>query len=357
MTAHSGRRCRTEVFNGRMIRRLVAWLSVSSTLLGLLAGCGSGGNQANAAANGTSAPGQTITVNIGVQQSIGPLWLAREKGWYEQAFAKVGAKVNWIEFQSGPPYFQAIASNRLDFGQVGNAPVIVGQAAGVDFKEIGITGTGRYGDAIIVPKGSHVQTLQELKGKKIAVAKGSAAYSLLYTALDKAGLKPSDVQIVPLQPNEAQPAFESGAVDAWAIWDPFITLETQQHGARVLANAKSLGVLVPGFTIVRTQFAKQHPDLVVLFLQVYQQALNWQKQHLDEAVEEYYKARKIDKSVIRTVILNSESVSAPVTPDVVASQQSTADFLYRLGELNRRIDVSAVVDNSFINKVNQSSGT
>jgi sulfonate transport system substrate-binding protein len=316
-------------------------------LVSILSGCTS---RTSSTGSSSTDPSTGVTVNIGVQQSIGPLWLAKEKGWFDQAFAKADAHVHWVEFQSGPPYFQAIAANRLDFGQVGNTPVIVGQAAGVGFKEIGITGTGRDGDAIIVPKGSSIRSLHDLKGKKIAVAKGSAADGLLYVALSKAGIQPSEVNIVPMQPNEAQAAFDSHAVDAWAIWDPFITIETKQRGAHILANARSLDILVPGFTVVRTQFAKEHPDLVVLFLKVYQQAIDWQNQHLDQAIDTYYQARKIDKSVIRTVIENSQAESRPVTPEVVASQQTTANFLYKMGEIKQRVDVSKVVDNSYIAK-------
>ena len=77
-------------------------------------------------------------MQIGIQQGLSPLLLAQKKGWFEEEFKKEGVKVKWTEFQSGPPYFEAIASNRLDFGEVGNSPVISAQEAGMGLTEIGL---------------------------------------------------------------------------------------------------------------------------------------------------------------------------------------------------------------------------
>jgi sulfonate transport system substrate-binding protein len=316
----------------------------------LLAGCGQGAGS-SATAVGADKPKEKITVNIGIQQSIWPILLAKEKGWFEEAFAKAGAEVQWVEFQSGAPYFEAIASDRLDFGRVGNAPVIVGQAAGVPFKEIAVGSVGKKGDAILVPKNSPIRTLQDLRGKKIAVAKGSSGYNLLYQALQQAGLKPSDVEIIQLQPDEAQPAFETGGVDAWSVWEPYVSTQTIKNGATVLADGESLHTLNAGFHIVRTKFAEEHPELVEIYLKVNEQALRWQKEHPDDAVEVYAKAKKLDPAIIRQVIANTEPANLPITPEVIESQQKTADFLYQLNGIKKQIDVSQVVDNRYIEKI------
>jgi sulfonate transport system substrate-binding protein len=145
-------------------------------ILILLAGCSATEKKT------ADAKGEKVTVNIGIQQSLGPLLIAQKKGWYEEAFAKVGAKVKWTEFQSGPPHFEAMASDRLDFGQVGNSPVVAAQAANISFKEISNSNDGLKGNAILVQKNSPIKSLKDLKGKKIAVAKGSSGFNLLYRA-------------------------------------------------------------------------------------------------------------------------------------------------------------------------------
>lgn len=325
-----------------LAKNFLRYASLPLAIVFALVGCST-----NASTPSTKTS-DAITVNIGIQQSLSPLLLAKEKGLYEQAFAKVGAHVHWVEFQSGPPYFQSIASDRLDFGQVGNTPPIVGQAAGVNFKEINVTTEGLQNDAILVPKDSPVHTIKGLIGKKVAVAKGSSAYGMLYTAFHQAGIKPSQVNIVQLQPKEAQAAFDSHAIDAWVIWDPFVAYETQKNGARIISTEKNLGIRSPAFTIVRTKFAQEHPDLVVLFLKVYQQALDWQNQHPDEAVEVYQKAKNLDKSIIKTSIQNHGDVNQPISPQDIQSQQATADLLFQLGGITKPVDVSKVVDNTFV---------
>ncbi|GAA3329190.1 hypothetical protein GCM10020331_076240 [Ectobacillus funiculus] len=90
-------------------------------------------------------------------------------------------------------------------------------------------------------------------------------------------MKPEDVKVIQLQPDEAQPAFETGAVDAWSIWEPFVSLQTIQKDARILADGASLNVYSPGFVIARTAFTKEHPELVVRFLKVYEKKLVFSK--------------------------------------------------------------------------------
>jgi sulfonate transport system substrate-binding protein len=331
------------------------WLCRFSALIAmmlLLAGCAQNSEPANrTAATGAALPQQKITVNIGIQQSIWPILLAKEKGWFEEEFAKVGAEVKWVEFQSGAQYFEAIASDRLDFGRVGNAPVIVGQAADVPFKIIAVGSTGKKGDAVLVQKDSPIKTLQDLRGKKIAVAKGSSGYNLLYQALEHAGLKPDDVEIIQLQPDEAQPAFETGGVAAWSIWEPFVSTQKVKNGAVVLANGETLNSLNAGFHIVRTKFAEEHPEFVEIYLKVNEKALRWQTEHRDEAIAAYATSKKLDPEIVRQVIENTEPANLPVTPEVIESQQKTADFLYQLKGIKKQIDVTKVVDNQYIEKV------
>ncbi|MDQ0901230.1 aliphatic sulfonate ABC transporter substrate-binding protein [Paenibacillus sp. V4I7] len=328
--------------------------------LGILAGCGAGKpttkNLESAApkevAKNNEAKNQLV-VNIGIQQSIWPILAAKEKGWFEEEFKKVGAQVIWVEFQSGPAYFEAIASDRLDFGRVGNIPVLAGQAADIKFKEIATASFGEKGDSILVPKDSPIKTIQDLKGKQIAVAKASSSYGLLYKALEFGGLKPDDVKIIQLQPDEAQPAFETGKVDAWAIWEPFQSVQVLKNGARVLANGNAVKSYSPGFQIVRTNFAEEHPELVVLYLKVTEKATKWQLEHVDEAIELYAKLKKQDKETIRRVLENSEPANVPITPEVIKTQQNTAELLQSVGGLKGKVEASKVVDNSYIEKALQ----
>jgi sulfonate transport system substrate-binding protein len=294
---------------------------------------------------------QTIEVNIGIQQSIWPILAAKEKGWFEEEFEKVGAKVNWVEFQSGPAYFEAIATDRLDFGRVGNIPVLVGQAADIPFKEIALASSGEKGDAILVPKDSSIKSVADLKGKKVAVAKGSSSYGLLYRALEENEINPNDVEIIQLQPDEAQPAFETGSVDAWVIWEPFQSIQVVKNGAKVIANGVDVNTSSPGFQIVRTKFAEEHPELVELYLKVTEKATRWQNENLEEAIDLYAELKDTDKEVIRQVLENSQPSNTPITEEIVKEQQKTTELLYELGGIKKTFDASEVVDNFYIENV------
>ncbi|MCY8486532.1 aliphatic sulfonate ABC transporter substrate-binding protein [Bacillus atrophaeus] len=317
-----------------------AFILLSAVII-LLAGCGS---------NGASGKKELKEINIGIQQSLSPLLIAKEKGWFEETFEKEGIKVKWTEFQSGPPQFEGLAADKLDFSQVGNSPVISGQAAGISFKEIGLSQDGLKANGILVKKDSGIHNLKDLKGKKIAVAKGSSGFDFLYKALDQEGLSAGDVNIIQLQPDEATSAFENGAVDAWSIWEPYLSIETLKHEAKIIANGESTDLYSPGFTLVRTKFADEYPDEVVRFLKVYDKAVAWQKKHREEAADLYADIKNLDKEVVKNVLNNTEPLNEVINDDIIKAQQETADFQYRTKAINKKIDVKEVVDNSFIKK-------
>ncbi|MDS9998332.1 aliphatic sulfonate ABC transporter substrate-binding protein [Bacillus atrophaeus] len=312
-----------------------------SAVIFLLAGCGS---------DGASGKKELKEINIGIQQSLSPLLIAKEKGWFEETFEKEGIKVKWTEFQSGPPQFEGLAADKLDFSQVGNSPVISGQAAGISFKEIGLSQDGLKANGILVKKDSGIHNLKDLKGKKIAVAKGSSGFDFLYKALDQAGLSADDVNIIQLQPDEATSAFENGAVDAWSIWEPYLSIQTLKHEAKIIANGESTDLYSPGFTLVRTKFADEYPDEVVRFLKVYDKAVAWQKKHIEEAADLYADIKNLDTEVVKNVLNNTEPLNEVINDDIIKAQQETADFQYRTKAINKKIDVKEVVDNSFIKK-------
>jgi hypothetical protein len=128
----------------------------------------------------------------------------------------------------------------VDFGTVGEAPPIFAQAAGANLVYVGNEPPSPGSEAIVVPKDSKLRSLADLKGKKVVLNKGSNVHYLLVKALEKAGLGYKDIDVVYLPPADARAAFERGAVDAWAIWDPFLAAAEKQLGARVLADGKGL---------------------------------------------------------------------------------------------------------------------
>ena len=304
-----------------------------------------------AAGCSSSAAKEQDTVRIGIQQSLSPLWIAKENGWFEEAYKEAGVKVEWVEFQSGPPQFEGIAANKLDFTEVGNTPVIGGQAADVAFKEIAATADGYKANAILVHKDSNIESVEDLKGKKVAVAKGSSAFGFLYQALEKEGINPDEVEIIQLQPDEARPAFENGSVDAWSIWEPFISIQLIENDAEVLVNAEDIGQSSLSFAIARTGIIEDNPELVDIFLEVFAKAAEWRMEHKEESIELFSELRGLDPEVVESVLTNTNTFAQPITEEYIASQQDVADLLYELKAIEKAIDTSEVVDNRFVEKL------
>lgn len=321
----------------------------------VLGGCAAGNAKEQPGASGAEGASETsyegVTVRIGYQGSGGLYGKIIEEKWFEEEYDKLGVAVEYAEFQSGPPMTEAIASNRLDFAGLGNMPIIAAQAAGIEFKVISQALDGKNNVAIIVPKDSEIQAIDDLRGKKVAVAKGSNAYNFLYLGLDGAGVDASELEIIQLQPDEAQPAFETGRVDAWATWDPNITLNVLQDKGRVLADGEQLGVLSPSFYIARKAFADDYPELVKIYLKVLDKALAWENDNHQEAIERYAAERNVPPAVIEAIFARSKSISIPVSDEIIAQHQQTADFQYEIGSIRKQIDVSEVFDNQYIESI------
>jgi len=329
-------------------------------IVAIVAGCGNNGGNSPSTNKTTNNVGsandpqgedlakkyEDVVVKVEASQ-IGPLLIAKEKGFFEEEFGKYGASVEFQTLQSSSQFLEAIASNRLDFVRTGYIGTITGQAANIPFTSIS-EGSNGGGDGIIVPKDSPIQSIEDLKGKKIGVSKGSSSWGLLLRALDSVGLSAADVEQVNLQPDEAQPAFQSGAIDAWVIWEPFRSTQITTQGATLIAEGKTIDVFTPAYNIVRNEFAKKYPELVVAYLNAYERALQWQNENLDEAITLLAELKSLDEATIRISLENNIATNLPISDEATASQQATADILFDLGELKEKLDVSQVIDNQYI---------
>lgn len=167
-------------------------------------------------AHAQANPSNLKELRIGYQK-YGTLVILKARGTLDKRLAEKGIAVKWTEFPFGPPLLEAINVGSIDVGTVGESPPVFAQAAGADLVYVGNEPPAPGAEALLVPKDSPIRSVAELKGKKIAVAKGSNANYLLVRLLENAGLKYSDVEVVYLAPADARAVFESGRVAAWSI--------------------------------------------------------------------------------------------------------------------------------------------
>jgi sulfonate transport system substrate-binding protein len=149
-------------------------------------------------------------------------------------------KIAFSTFTSGPPQVEAATAGKIDFAITGNTPPIFGTASNARVKVVAAYDGGGNGDQILVHADSPIQSIAELRGKTIAVGKGSSAHGHILAQLKKAGLSPSDVKLVFLQPADALSAFRQRQADAWAIWDPYTAQAAAQLPVRSIGQARDV---------------------------------------------------------------------------------------------------------------------
>ncbi|MGB9108019.1 MAG: sulfonate ABC transporter substrate-binding protein [Telluria sp.] len=270
----------------------------------------------------------TKEVRIGYQK-YGTLTLLKGRGTLEQRLAGQDIAVKWTEFPAGPQLLEGLNVGSIDFGTVGEAPPIFAQAAGASLVYVGNEPPSPGAEAIVVPKGSALRSLADLKGKKIALNKGSNVHFLLVKALEKAGIAYADIQPVYLPPADARAAFERGAVDAWVIWNPFLAAAEKQLGARVLADGQGL-VANHQFYLAARGFAQQNPALVRIVLDELAKVDDWGRSHPQDVTRILAAQTGLPPEVVALAAQRYAYGVKPVTPAVLAAQQKIADAFHAL---------------------------
>ena len=307
----------------RWLERLVATAVLSMSIA--LAGVG-------------ASYGQDKVVRIGFQK-YGKLVLLKSKGTLEDKLKAAGYKVVWTEFPSGPPLLEALNVGAIDFGNTGEAPPIFAQVAGAPIQYVAYEPPAPKGEAILVPKDSKLTSVAELRGKKIALNKGSNVHYLLVKALEKAGVKYSEIEPVFLAPADARAAFERGAVDAWVIWDPFQAAAEAATGARTLADGTGV-VSNYQFYFSSKKFVKRDSGIVDLVLAELREVDDWAKGDIHAVANQLAPAIGLPVDVVEVALKRQSYGIKPITDSVIADQQQVADTFFALGLLPKQIKIS-----------------
>ncbi|MGV6477630.1 aliphatic sulfonate ABC transporter substrate-binding protein [Azotobacter vinelandii] len=280
-------------------------------------------------------------LRIGYQKASSSLVLAKQHGLLEKRFPRT--RIDWIEFPAGPQMLEALNIGSLDIGSTGDIPPLFAQAAGADLLYIGAEPPKPRAEVILVAPDSPIRSVAELKGRKVALQKGSSAHNLLLRALAAAGLSFVDIQPVYLPPADARAAFESGRVDAWAIWDPFYSAVELEGRARLLANGEGLGLLGPFYLAARS-YAESDPNFVKAVLDELEQAERRLQSDRAGSVRLLAGFTGLPEAVIERTFSHRPVASVlPMSAEIVAAQQRTADLFLENRLLPKRVDVSAAV--------------
>ena len=255
--------------------------------------------------------------------------------------------LDWKQFTAGSPVAEALNVGSLDVGLLGDAPPLFLGALGAPIKVIAVSQQSLDGVAILARKDSAINTLADIKGKRVAIWKGSWSQQLLFTALDKAGVPRDSVDIRYLSALDASHALEGGSVDVIATWEPYVTQQERQ-GAKVIATAKGL-IPAQSFVVANNESLSEKRAAISDFLQRLKKAREWtlsDPAHNDAYADAWAERTKADREIARAWFSRAKTQVGPVDQTKIAAAQQTIDFFSGLG-LIKSYPAASLFDDSF----------
>jgi NitT/TauT family transport system substrate-binding protein len=255
--------------------------------------------------------------------------------------------LDWKQFTAGSPVAEALNAGSLDIGMLGDAPPLFLGALGAPIKVVGISQQNLDGIAILVPKNSPINTLEDLKGKRAAIWKGSWSQQLLLTALAKAGIPRDSVQLSYLSALDASHALDGGSVDVIATWEPYVTQQERQ-GARVIATAKGL-IPAQTFLVATDKAIAGKRSAIADFLTRLRIAREWaaaDPAHTQAYATAWAELTHADVDIAQRWFARAATDLRPIDAKAIAQAQQTVDFFGEVG-LVKPYPAARLFDESF----------
>ncbi len=322
---------------------------IGVTALSLGLGACQKAEQKELAASAAEKETAVKTLSIGFQKSSLNLLVTREQKLLEQEFPN--SKIEWREFPAGPQMLEALAVGAVDFGAVGNTPPIFAQAANKALNYAAYEVYPNTSLGLVLADHSKITELSQLKGKRVALQKGSSAHEFLAKVLQQAGISWQEIQPIWLPPADARAAFDQGAVDAWVIWDPYLSAIELNGHVKVLIDGRAFPKTY-AYYISNPKFTAAHPQAVAKIIQSLNHADQWILNHQAAAVDLYGKSTGLSHDVAKRALDRRLKPSPihPVNADVIQSQQSIADLFYAEKLIPKKIKIQDAVLTPVTNK-------
>jgi sulfonate transport system substrate-binding protein len=265
----------------------------------------------------------------------------KDKGLLEKEFARDGISIRWVQTLGSNKALEFLNASSIDFGSTAGAAALVAKINGNPIKSIYVYSRPEW--TALVTKDPAITKIQDLKGKRVAVTRGTDPHIFLVRALQSVGLTERDIVPVLLQHPDGKTALIRGDVQAWAGLDPMMAQAEVEDGARLFyrnAAANTWGILN-----VREEFLRDHPELVRRVLAVYEEARKLSLANYDEVKRPFIAATKLPEAVVdkqlkeRTELTHSR-IGAPQRESILAAGIA----LQQAGVIPANVDVKASVD-------------
>jgi sulfonate transport system substrate-binding protein len=275
--------------------------------------------------------------------------LLKDKGLLEKEFAKDGISIRWVQTLGSNKALEFLNAGSIDFGSTAGAAALVAKINGNPIKSIYVYSRPEW-TALVTRKDTTINKIEDLKGKRVAVTRGTDPHIFLVRALQSVGLTERDITPVLLQHPDGKTALIRGDVDAWAGLDPMMAQAEIEDGARLFyrnAAANTWGILN-----VRQEFLKDHPDLVQRTLAVYEEARKYSLAHYDELKHVFVVVTKLpdavaDKQLKERTEITHNRMGAPQRESILAAGVA----LQQAGVIPASVDVKATVNDLIDDRV------
>lgn len=336
----------------RTALKSLAAAAAFATLLSGCAGEGSGSSNASGAAGGGK---DTVTIDYATYNPLS--LIIRKKGWLETALSAEGKKVEWVKSAGSNKANEALRSGNIDVGSTAGSAALLARANGSPIKVISLYSQPEW-SALVTRKDSGITKVTDLKGKSVAVTKGTDPYFLLLQALKQAGVSASDVNIQNLQHADGRTALDNGQVNAWSGLDPIMAAAEVESGDVLFY--RNLDFNTYGFLNATEKFIQSNPTAAQTIVDVYEYARAWAKKNPEEAVKIVEEESGIKHETAQVVM---ERTHLDIDPVPGAKQvevlKGVGPILVESGDVPSQSDVdkalNSIVDDQFAKKADSAA--
>ncbi|MDD1507583.1 aliphatic sulfonate ABC transporter substrate-binding protein [Pseudomonas sp. CNPSo 3701] len=259
----------------------------------------------------------------------------------EKALEPQGISVKWVFSQGSNRSLEYLNGGSTDFASTAGLAAVLSRANGAPIKTVYVASRPEW-TALVVPKDSPIQTVADLKGKKVAATKGTDPFLFLLQSLQKAGLNKNDVEIVHLQHPDGRVALERGDVQAWAGLDPLMASSELQAGSRLLYRNRDFNSY--SVLSVTETFAKQQPALIEQVIAAYEQARQWAIANPDALAQLLADEAKLPLEVAKLQLSRTDFSNSQPGAEHINALKAAAPILLEEGLVRPGTDVAQVVD-------------
>jgi len=264
-----------------------------------------------------------------------------EFGWAEELFEEEGIEVEWAFSQGSNKALEFLNSNSVDFGSTAGAAALISKTNGSPIETVYIYSKPEW-TALVTNKDSDIQSVGDLKGKKVAATIGTDPYIFLLRALNASGLTASDIELVNLQHGDGAVSLSQNQVDAWAGLDPHMAKLELDQQAELFFREPDFNTY--GFLNVRSDFLEKYPDYVGEVIGLYEKARTWIIENEAEAIELISEKAEISTEVAARQ-LERNDFSEPVPGDIHVEHIIEAGKVLQSGDvIDEEHDLESVVD-------------